>query len=182
VQPPVPKFSFEREAIKKYFKMKDLVQFIGSVHATFKKGEQEEIEAKKKEFYRRYFAMQDMERLDDVCLEYLKGIDFVINYYFKGCPSWTWAFKYNMSPFLSDLCQCLERHVASINHRFEMDEPLLPFHQMAYLLPKDSLDLLPAPLAHELRTNPTVSQILPRGTRHVRALRRHQGIPVDCSP
>jgi hypothetical protein len=159
--PPVPKYSFEREAIKKYFKMKDLVQFIGSVHATFKKGEQEEIKAKKKEFYGRYFAMQDMERLDEVCLEYLKGIDFVINYYFKGCPSWTWAFKYNMSPFLSDLCQCLERHVASINHRFEMDEPLLPFHQMAYLLPKDSLDLLPAPLAHELRTNPTVSRFYP---------------------
>jgi hypothetical protein len=160
--PPVePKYTFEKEAIKKYFKMKDLVRFISSVHATFKKGDEEEIVGKKAEFYQRYFGMQAMERLDEVCLEYLKGIDFVINYYFKGCPSWTWAFKYNMSPFLSDLCRCLEKHVANIQHTFDKDEPLLPFHQMAYLLPKDSLTLLPAPLAHELRTNPKVSRFYP---------------------
>jgi len=85
--------------------------------------------------------------MEQICLEYLKGIQFVMYYYFRGCPSWTWFYPYFMSPFLSDLVSMLDTVLAKnpdLEFTFDGGLPFKPFNQLVFILPKASFPLLPS--------------------------------------
>lgn len=71
-----------------------------------------------------------MEELRSISEDYLKGIQFVMYYYFRGCPSWTWFYPYFMSPMLSDLIITLDivlRENPDLDFSFELGQPFQPF-------------------------------------------------------
>ncbi len=106
-------------------------------------------------FYDEYFEFDDKTKLKDKievsCKEYFKGMKFVFEYYYIGCPSWNWFYPYKMTPLLSDLYaylkNILKTNPKSLDFQFQISKPLVPFKHLIFTLPKPSLGLLPKKLA-----------------------------------
>ena len=61
----------------------------------------------------------------EVVRNYIAGLHWVMEYYYRGVPSWEWFYPYHYAPFLSDM-----KALNSINITFTLSEPVLPFHQV----------------------------------------------------
>ena len=86
-----------------------------------------------------------------VCVDYVRGLCWVLRYYYQGTPSWTWFYHYHYAPPASDLATApLEAEATSIL-KMELGEPFLPLVQLTAVLPPLSAAALPAPLAEMMR-------------------------------
>lgn len=83
------------------------------------------------------------------CAEYLRGMQWVMRYYTKGCPSWEWYFPYHYAPLLQDLAG----FTAGVNVEMRMSAPLHPIEQLLAVLPRLSVHALPEEL-HEAVNDP----------------------------
>jgi 5'-3' exonuclease len=83
------------------------------------------------------------QKIKDVCINYLEGLEWVYRYYTSECPDWTWKYKYSYPPLLKDL----SIFVPTNNKTFltlEKTNPIKPFDQLCYVLPYSQLHLLPS--------------------------------------
>jgi len=81
-------------------------------------------------------------KLKAICKNYLEGLEWNCLYYTSGCPDWRWRYKYHYPPLLMDLI----KYIPYFNTRFienKIPEPLPQLVQLAYVLPKSKLHLLP---------------------------------------
>jgi hypothetical protein len=72
---------------------------------------------------------------------YVKGLCWVMKYYYQGCPSWKWYFPFHYAPFASDL-RNIERFKKDCES-FELSEPFKPVEQLLSVLPEDSSHAVP---------------------------------------
>ena len=78
---------------------------------------------------------------------YLESIIFTLKYYFQGCPSWQWHYKYRISPLITDIHYALENNLVNINNiTFEIGKPYTPFQQLMLILPPQMNELVPSVL------------------------------------
>lgn len=96
----------------------------------------------KKDFYDKKFGESGYS-IEEICHQYLEGLQWVITYYKKGNPNWNWYFKHFYAPFLCDLSKHSETFKC-VN--FELGEPVNPFIQLLCVMPPQAVDLLPKPL------------------------------------
>jgi len=94
-------------------------------------------------YYKELFEVEinDM-RKEQICINYLEGLEWNLKYYIKGCPNWEWHYKYNYPPLLKDLV----RYIPQFDTDFidpNNTMPVDPLVQLAYVLPRNSLYLLP---------------------------------------
>lgn len=90
------------------------------------------------------------KKMENVCNDYLHGLQWVLTYYSKGCPSWRWYYSYQYAPFASTL----KKYVKDYKHKkYGSTKPCLPFHQLLNVLPPRSANLLPEPLNKILLEN-----------------------------
>lgn len=78
------------------------------------------------------------------CAEFLRGMQWVMRYYTKGCPSWEWFYPFHYTPLLQDLALNCD----SVNVEMKIGEPLHPVEQLLAVLPRQSVSALPEEL-HE---------------------------------
>jgi 5'-3' exonuclease len=107
-----------------------------------------------KEEYYRYFAgvsYQNREEFDrvveDMCVNYIESLIFTMRYYFVGCPSWRWHYRYRVSPFPSDILRVLTNKITNMNKiTFVKDDPYTPFQQLLLILPPQMNEIIPKAL------------------------------------
>lgn len=156
--------NYELEYQLYYTKIKSEVGYIQNLLNIFNSNNEELKRQEKAKFYCKFFDLKEFteEKLDEIISGYLKGLQFVMSYYFFGCPSWTWFYPFFMSPFLSDLIAVLEKKLeGDFNVEFDASGPYNPFDQLAYILPKASLGLLPDCYAKILLTDPLSAKYYP---------------------
>lgn len=131
----------------KLVRARDLMQEVYSLIAN--DGNYQEV------YYRDYFGIKSdfPGEIARICYDYLNGVDFVYKYYYCGCPSWDWYYKYHLSPLLFDLYDYLKRmrdNGQSIEFSYGPSRPTEPYIQLLYILPKQSLNLLPDTLIRKV--------------------------------
>lgn len=92
------------------------------------------------EYYKKYFPDTD---INIVCNEYLKGLQWVLTYYYSDVPSWKWFYPYFHAPLATSLYTYINHFE---NPRFYRGKPFTPFEQLLCILPQKSSYLLPIPL------------------------------------
>ncbi|EFN70493.1 5'-3' exoribonuclease 2-like protein [Camponotus floridanus] len=86
---------------------------------------------------------------NNVALQYVRGLCWVLRYYYQGCASWRWYFPYHYAPFASDFI-----NIGGLSTEFEKDTvPFRPLEQLMGVFPAASKKHVPAPWA-KLMTDP----------------------------
>lgn len=101
-------------------------------------------------YYKCLFNLDiDDVRKKQICVNYLEGLEWTMKYYTTGCPDWRWSYNYDYPPLLTDLIH----FVPYFNTEFIENvkpNPVNELTQLCYVLPKQSLYLLPSNLYNNL--------------------------------
>ncbi|XP_063367692.1 5'-3' exoribonuclease 2 homolog [Cydia amplana] len=99
----------------------------------------------KERYYESKFevARDNLEFRYRVALQYVRGLCWVLRYYYQGCASWKWYFPYHYAPFASDFV-----NVAGLSTKFEKGTlPFRPLEQLMGVFPAASSQHVPKPWA-----------------------------------
>ncbi|KAI5969618.1 exo2 [Candida margitis] len=92
-----------------------------------------------------HFSIDDKEKLTEMTEHYIEGLQWVLYYYYRGCPSWNFYYKYHYAPRISDISVGLEELIKKGEDlKFEKSKPFKPFEQLMAVLPARSKKLMPA--------------------------------------
>lgn len=92
-------------------------------------------------FYKECLSVTHQIDLEKSCENYLEGLHWVFNYYFKGKVTWRWKYNYGNAPLLNDLNIFL-KNKNNFSVKFNDDMPLTATEQLLYILPKKSIYLI----------------------------------------
>jgi len=119
-------------------------------HEEFKKIDyNKDYEIWKEEYYKFYLNIDknNEEYLNmriKLVENYLESVMFNLKYYFQGCPSWQWHYKFRVSPLLTDIHYVLENNIIDMNNiKFEEGTPYTPFQQLMLIFPPQMDFLIP---------------------------------------
>lgn len=91
------------------------------------------------------FSIHDEDKMIDFTKHYVEGLQWVLYYYYQGCASWNWYYRYHYSPRISDISIGINEMLK--NNQFEVDfdkaKPFKPFEQLMAVLPARSRKLMP---------------------------------------
>ena len=90
----------------------------------------------KDRYYESKFSVSptDHEFRSKVACEYVRGLCWMLQYYYQGCPSWKWYFPYHYAPFASDF-----QNILTVQKTFERDtKPFSPLEQLLCVFPAAS--------------------------------------------
>ena len=57
--------------------------------------------------------------------QYLEALQWILKYYYQGCPSWSWFYPHHYAPYLSDLT-----NFKHLQFTFHKGTPFKPFEQL----------------------------------------------------
>ena len=107
----------------------------------------------KKEYYSYYFGIDPSNKeeynkyINEICINYLEALIFVQKYYLLGLPSWTWKYRYRVSPMPSDVFNILDKGIIDVNDiKFNKGDPYTPYEQLMLILPPQMSKIVPKKL------------------------------------
>ncbi|KAJ1902046.1 5'-3' exoribonuclease 2 [Kickxella alabastrina] len=86
------------------------------------------------------FSANDKESVHKVVEHYVRGLCWVLKYYYQGCVSWSWYYPYHYAPLASDF---VDLDIMDVS--FDLSAPLRPYEQLMGVLPAASRHHLPEP-------------------------------------
>lgn len=102
--------------------------------------EDEEFRQHKREYYmtKMNYENVDSDVLKEQATCYVRGIQWILNYYYNGICSWSWFYPYHYAPYVSDI-----RGFSDLKLEYNMGKPFMPYEQLLAVLPPLSKKLLP---------------------------------------
>lgn len=94
-----------------------------------------------------------------ICEEYIKGMNWVMQYYTGTHSNWSWFYPYDAAPTAKDLFHSLSE--LEVNYRFEDTQPVEPYVQLLSILPPDSAQLLPPTLRRLMTHDSPIHKMYP---------------------
>ncbi|XP_052259062.1 5'-3' exoribonuclease 1-like [Dreissena polymorpha] len=90
-----------------------------------------------------YMTKMKYEHLTDKVIQelaksYVRGIQWILLYYYEGMPSWSWFYPHHYAPYMSDV-----NDFNDMDLTFDLGTPFLPFDQLMAVLDTASKYLLP---------------------------------------
>ena len=110
-----------------------------------------DIDTYKERYFRESFP--EGSNLEEICHDYLEGMQWVLSYYTRGVPNWRWSYKYHYAPPASVIAEHAGTFVLP---KYGRTVPTTPFQQLLCVLPPSSADLIPAPLCSLLTDRSSV--------------------------
>jgi 5'-3' exonuclease len=81
--------------------------------------------------------------VDEICNNYLEGLEWTFKYYTEGCPHWKWKYNYHYPPLLVDLVKRIPNFETTyIVETSGINRPFHPNTQLAYVIPPWNHNLL----------------------------------------
>ena len=103
-----------------------------------------------KRYYQALFKTEkNASFMKTLCNNYLEGLEWVCAYYSGDCPDWKWKYNYHYPPLFSDLCKYIPHFETKFIEQqlsSRCKQSFSPYTQLAYVLPKQQLYLLPEKL------------------------------------
>ena len=81
------------------------------------------------------------QKVNEICKNYLEGLEWVFHYYLLGKVDWEWKYNYHYPPLLKDLALC---RFSNYIKPEKITYPVSAQAQLAYVLPPIYHHLLPA--------------------------------------
>lgn len=117
----------------------------------------------KKQYYKYYFNITTDNNSDynrqrtEICIHYIESLLYALYYYYDETPSWSWFYKYRVTPCMSDVYITLSKYIQNINSiQFIKNQPYTPFQQLMLILPPSSSNILPKSFEKIMTTIPFV--------------------------
>lgn len=106
-------------------------------------------EAYREKYYKIKLKISSDEEIEKLCKDYVRGLNWVFEYYCNGCPSFQWYYPYHYAPLFADLTSYMKRKfvekIDPPNLEFVSTKPSEPFQQLLSVLPSQSVvELLPS--------------------------------------
>lgn len=117
----------------------------------------------RKEYYLKAH-LETEEEIEKMCIDYVRGMFWVLQYYLDGVQSWNYSYQYHYPPLMKDLYRVLKKNQEKpleereIFDNYEMDSPLYPFEQLLAVLPQSSINLLPEQYQILMKESPLVEK------------------------
>ena len=127
--------------LNKYAKAKVVEQPLDE----YEQDHEEKLKAQFEEWKRTYYkskleiSYDDPTQLGQLVYRYVEGLQWILNYYYKGVPSWSWYYDYHYSPRITDLTG-----LAELKFNFDKGKPFTPFQQLMGVLPEESKEHVPS--------------------------------------
>tara|TARA_B100000575_G_C23142698_1_gene665562 strand:- start:1411 stop:3180 length:1770 start_codon:yes stop_codon:yes gene_type:complete len=106
-------------------------------------------------YYKYYFNINNTlvhkENIDEICNNYIEGLQWNIKYYLEECPSYSWYYKYRAGPCLRELSRYLISRVYPA--KFDNLTEFTPLEQLAIVLPIQSNNLWAKQFKKEVESN-----------------------------
>ena len=103
---------------------------------------EEEFRQHKRNYYIEKMGYKETDDLKDIvkeqALDYVRGLQWILHYYYDGISSWAWYYPFHYSPYISDIKDFSHHPIT-----FELGRPFKPFEQLLGVLPPLSVQLLP---------------------------------------
>lgn len=94
-------------------------------------------------YYSTLFNIEpEPDRIKQLCINYLEGLEWTFKYYNTSCPDWNWTYNYHYPPLIQDLLVHIP-YFDTIFIRPNNSSPISQKMQLCYVLPRKSLNLLP---------------------------------------
>jgi 5'-3' exonuclease len=101
-------------------------------------------------YYKYLFNLEINENhKKEICINYLEVLEWTMKYNTTGCPNWRWCYNYNYPPLLSDLIHHIPYFEKDLVI-YKTPNPVTEIVQLSYVLPKQSLHLLPEQIYNKL--------------------------------
>jgi len=104
-------------------------------------------------YYTSLFKLEiNDERRKQIAINYMQGLEWTMKYYTSGCPDWRWHYQHNYPPLLQDLVKFIPvfdtEFVSPLTD--SANRPVQELVQLMYVLPRQSLHLLPQELVKKM--------------------------------